>query len=111
MCTAYLHVSSKCIVVQETAFKGQALRPSAARAPMRVARPVACSAQQKPAVSAIAAAALAAALTFGTVDAAMADVAGLTPCSESKGFAKRQKNELKALDKRLKNVRTVALLV
>ena len=93
------------IVAQETAFKGQALRAPAARAPMRVARPVACSAQQqKPAAGAIAAVALAAALTVGQVDSAYADVAGLTPCSESKGFAKRQKNELKALDKRLKNV-------
>lgn len=33
-----------------------------------------------------------------------ADVSGLTKCSESKQFAKRQKNELKALDKRLKLV-------
>lgn len=81
------------------------MRASAARAPMRVSRPVVCSAQQKPVVGAIAAAALAAALTFGQVDAALADVAGLTPCSESKGFAKRQKNELKALDKRMKLVR------
>nr|6ZZX_F Chain F, PSI-F [Chlorella ohadii]6ZZY_F Chain F, PSI-F [Chlorella ohadii] len=31
------------------------------------------------------------------------DVAGLTPCSESKAFAKRKKNEVKALNKRLKN--------
>ena len=78
---------------------------------MRMARPVACSAQQqKPMVGAIAAAALAAALTFGQVDAAFADVAGLTPCSESKGFAKRQKNELKALDKRLRNVRHSLLI-
>ena len=53
----------------------------------------------------MAAAALAAALAFGSVEAAKADISGLTPCSESKGFAKRQKNELKALDKRLKKVR------
>jgi len=92
------------VVSKETVFKGQPLKAPTARAPMRVARAVACSAQQqKPAVGAIAAAALAAAVSFGQVDAAYADIAGLTPCSESKGFAKRQKNELKALDKRLKN--------
>jgi hypothetical protein len=54
--------------------------------------------------SALAATALAAALSFTTVDAAMADIAGLTPCSESKAFAKRQKNEVKTLTKRLKQV-------
>ena len=85
---------------------GQPVKAPTARAPVRVARPVSCSAQQQsPAVGAIAAAALAAAVSFGQVDAAFADVAGLTPCSESKQFAKREKNELKALDKRLKNVR------
>jgi len=86
---------------------GQPVKAPAARAPVRVARTVSCSAQQQqsPAVGAIAAAALAAAMTFGQVDAALADVSGLTPCSESKQFAKREKNELKSLDKRLKNVR------
>ena len=94
------------MVLQETAFRGQPVKAPTVRAPLRVARPVACSAQQQsPAVGAIAAAALAAAVSFGQVDAAFADVAGLTPCSESKQFAKREKNELKALDKRLKNVR------
>jgi hypothetical protein len=36
---------------------------------------------------------------------AMADVAGLTPCKDSKAFAKREKGELKALNRRLKQVR------
>lgn len=54
--------------------------------------------------SALAATALAAALSFTAVDAAKADVAGLTPCSESKAFAKREKNEVKTLTKRLKQV-------
>ena len=36
---------------------------------------------------------------------AMADIAGLTPCKDSKAFAKREKGELKALNRRLKNVR------
>ena len=54
--------------------------------------------------SVLAASALAAALSFTSVDAAKADVAGLTPCSQSKAFAKRQKNEVKTLTKRLKQV-------
>jgi hypothetical protein len=54
---------------------------------------------------AVAAAALAAVVGFGQVDAAKADISGLTPCSESKAYQKRLKNELKALNKRLRNVR------
>lgn len=77
----------------------QAKRPAAA------AR-VVCSAQGQDASKQLgtAAAAAALALTFGltAVDAAYADVAGLTPCSESKAFAKRKKTEVKALNKRLK---------
>jgi hypothetical protein len=42
---------------------------------------------------------------FGNVEAAYADISGLTPCSESKAFAKREKGELKTLNKRLKQVR------
>lgn len=53
---------------------------------------------------AVAAAALAAVVGFGQVDAAKADISGLTPCSESKAYQKRLKNELKGLNKRLKNV-------
>jgi photosystem I subunit III len=68
---------------------------------------VACSAERQEATkqlgTAAAAAALAVAFTFGSADAAFADVAGLTPCSESKAFAKRKKNEVKSLTKRLKN--------
>jgi len=52
---------------------------------------------------AVAAAALATVIGFGQVDAAKADISGLTPCSESKAYQKRLKNELKALNKRLKN--------
>lgn len=55
---------------------------------------------------ALAAAALAAVVGFGAVEPARADISGLTPCSESKAYAKRLKNEVKALNKRLKNVRT-----
>ncbi|KAG0556300.1 hypothetical protein M758_11G040300 [Ceratodon purpureus] len=36
------------------------------------------------------------------VPEARADVAGLTPCKESKGFAKREKQEIKKLESRLK---------
>lgn len=49
-----------------------------------------------------AAAAVATALTLGAVEPAKADIAGLTPCSESKAYQKRLKNELKGLSKRLK---------
>lgn len=53
----------------------------------------------------LAAAALASALVLGTgVEAAKADIAGLTPCSESKAYQKRLKNEVKGLNKRLKQV-------
>ena len=72
-----------------------------------MARAASCSAEEAAPVKvgkAFAAAALATALAFGSVEAAKADISGLTPCSESKGFAKRQKNELKALSKRLKQV-------
>jgi Photosystem I reaction centre subunit III len=85
------------------------VRPAAAqpaRTAPRVARRTVCAAQpERPALATtLAAAALAAAVSLGAVDAAQADVSGLTPCKDSKQFAKRQKNELKALDKRLKLV-------
>jgi photosystem I subunit 3 len=75
-------------------------KPTVAR---RVAA-VSCSAQETGKQLGVAATAAALSLTFGlvTVDAAYADVAGLTPCSESKAFAKRKKNEVKSLNKRLK---------
>lgn len=82
-------------------------QPSKAAAkPVSVARAVSCSAEKqegsKQMGSAVAAAALAVAFSFGAVDAAQADISGLTPCSESKAFAKRKKNEVKGLTKRLK---------
>ena len=43
-----------------------------------------------------AAAAVATALTLGAVEPAKADIAGLTPCSESKAYQKRLKNEVSA---------------
>lgn len=52
----------------------------------------------------LAAAALAVTVGFGNVDAAYADIAGLTPCSESKAYAKLEKKEIKVLEKRLKQV-------
>ena len=74
-----------------TSFK--AGKAAAARAP--VARVVSCSAQQEAGKQvATAAAALALTFGFGAVDAAYADVAGLTPCSESKAFAKLKKKEV-----------------
>lgn len=55
--------------------------------------------------SAAAATVLSAALVFGAAAPALADVSGLTPCASSKQFAARQKKEVKALQKRLKQVR------
>lgn len=72
-------------------------------------RSVTCSAQtqeaSRPVQTVLAATALAAAIGLGSVDAARADISGLTPCAESKQFAKRQKTEVKTLQRRLKNVR------
>jgi len=80
-------------------------KATAARAP--VARAVSCSAEQKEGskqvATGVAAAAMALTFGFGAVDAAYADVAGLTPCSESKAFAKLKKKEVKTLTKRLKS--------
>jgi photosystem I subunit 3 len=87
--------------------KATGFKPAkAASARATVARAVSCSAQKQEAskqvATGVAAAALALTFGFGAVDAAYADVAGLTPCSESKAFAKRKKNEVKALNKRMK---------
>ena len=91
---------------QEVAFRGSVKPLRAVPVARRnVARAASCSAEERaPLGKAVAAAALAAALAFGSVEAAKADISGLTPCRESKGFAKRQKGELKSLEKRLKKV-------
>lgn len=83
-----------------------AVRPSHAQPSRNVARSAVCSAQKEGKFlgKALTAAALAAVLSFGAVEQAKADVSGLTPCSQSKGFQKRQKNEIKGLQKRLKQV-------
>lgn len=79
----------------------------ASAAPRRAVK-VVCSAQKTDAAkqvsTAVAAAALATVVGFGSVDAAYADIAGLTPCADSKAYAKRQKQEIKTLEKRLKQV-------
>jgi photosystem I subunit 3 len=54
--------------------------------------------------SILAATTLAAAMSLTTPSAAQADIAGLTPCSESKAYAKVQKKEIKTLERRLKQV-------
>ena len=90
----------------QASFKGS-LKPLRALPVARrsVATRATCSAEAPKVGTALAAAALAAALSLGSVQAAHADIAGLTPCSESKGFAKRQKKEISSLQKRLKQVR------
>lgn len=71
----------------------------------RAVRPVSCSAQKdetvKNVASTMAAAALAAVVSFGVVDAAYADISGLTPCAESKAYEKRKKKEIQGLEKRM----------
>lgn len=89
------------------------LKVSAPRRSVAVPRGIACSAEKPEAKNigtVVAAAALAAVVGFGSVDAAYADISGLTPCSESKAYASREKKELKALTKRLKLVRTIGVL-
>jgi photosystem I subunit III len=65
-----------------------------------------CKAQKqevaKQVSTAMAAAALSSLVAFADVQPASADVAGLTPCSDSKAFAKLEKKEIKGLEKRLK---------
>ena len=69
-----------------------------------VNRAVVCAADKTEQLGkAAAAVVLSAVIGLTVVDAAQADVAGLTPCSQSKAFAKRKKQEVKALNKRLKN--------
>ncbi len=84
--------------------QASAVRPSLARRATKVV----CQAQKsevaKQVSTGLAAAALAVTVGFGNVDAAYADIAGLTPCSESKAYAKLEKKELKVLEKRLKQV-------
>lgn len=102
----HLTISSRNYVRRSTFAPSLRVASSQTKRPVAAAR-VVCSAERqeisKHLATAAATAAMAVAFSFGTVDAAFADVAGLTPCSESKAFAKRQKNEVKALNKRLKN--------
>lgn len=88
-----------------TASKAPCARTVRPQLPRRLAK-VVCQAERqegaKQLSTAVAAAALAAVVGFGQADAAYADIAGLTPCSESKAYQKRLKNELKGLNKRLK---------
>eukprot|EP00210_Caulerpa_lentillifera_P000215 g210.t1 len=74
----------------------------------RSTRPVLCAAQDGTSEgvfnggkAALAAAALAAVVSFGSVEEAKADIAGLTPCSESSAYARRQKKEVSGLTKRI----------
>jgi photosystem I subunit 3 len=61
-----------------------------------------CSAE-KSVGKAATALAVAAAVLVSTPQIASADVAGLTPCKDSKAFAKREKKEVSKLQSRLKN--------
>jgi len=93
-------------VSKDLSFKG-AMRPSlrtarAAARPVRAARVVtAAQKQETPVAQTAAAFAVAAGLALSAAPA-HADVAGLTPCSESKAYQKLEKKEVKSLEKRLK---------
>nr|6IGZ_F Chain F, PsaF [Bryopsis corticulans] len=95
-CASPLQLSSKC-----------GLKPLKAKAPapkaVRAVRAVSCSAENttKNVATTVAAAALAAVVSFGAVGEAKADIAGLTPCSESKAFKRRENKEVKSLQKRM----------
>ncbi len=80
-------------------------RAQATSRPSRlVCRAQAPASAGKQLASAASAVALAAALTLSSVEPAHADISGLTPCADSARFAKRQKAEIKLLEKRLKQV-------
>jgi len=95
-------------VTQTASFKKfNPLRSVSASRPATKAVRVAttCSAEQdngKKVMAAVLATAVAASSLTMDVQPAYADIAGLTPCSKSKAFAKREKAALKTLDKRLK---------
>ena len=92
--------------------QASARQPAVAR---RSAAKVTCSAEQRPVQAAskvVGAGLLAAAISLSTVQSASAEdlfysdanISGLTKCADNKGFQKRQKSEVKALQKRLKQV-------
>lgn len=78
----------------------RASRPCMSRSATRVV----CSAQAEGvnAKQAVAAAALACVVGLSAVEPAKADIAGLTPCAQSKAFQKREKNSIKKLVQRQK---------
>ncbi|KAG2490004.1 hypothetical protein HYH03_011471 [Edaphochlamys debaryana] len=82
--------------------QASARAPASSRRSVRVV----CQAQKQDVAaqvgSVLAATTLAAAMTLGAPQPALADIAGLTKCSESKAYAKTEKKELKVLEKRLK---------
>ncbi len=89
----------------------QAVRPAGATVSKPRVVKVTASAERVEAPKQVAVAIAAAALLgLSNVDAAQADIAGLTPCSDSKAYAKRLKNEVKGLNKRLKQVRSPVLV-
>lgn len=96
-------------VTQKVSFKKfNPLRSVAATRPTaKVIRRVetTCSANQdgaKKVMTAVLATAIATSTLTVDVHEAYADVAGLTPCNESKAFKKREKQAVKSLDRRLK---------
>eukprot|EP00955_Chlamydomonas_euryale_P078464 363151-Chlamydomonas_euryale.AAC.3 len=93
----------RCPALLTSQTSARASRPCTSR---RAAK-VVCSAQAEGvnAKQAVAAAALACVVGLSAVEPAKADIAGLTPCSDSKAFKKREKNEVKKLTGRQKKAR------
>jgi len=82
----------------KVSFKVQKPSRVVAKAPKAVTT---CAADNKLAQT-LAVAAFAASIPLAVPQMAQADVAGLTPCKDSAAFKKREKSEIKALNRRLK---------
>lgn len=96
--------STRCGQTPKLGLKPLKANPQVPKAGRSV-QPVTCSVQKdqsmRNAANTVAAAALAAVVSFGAVDAAYADISGLTPCAESKAYERRQKKEISGLEKRM----------
>uniref|UniRef100_A0A7S4X4Y6 Photosystem I reaction center subunit III n=1 Tax=Mesostigma viride TaxID=41882 RepID=A0A7S4X4Y6_MESVI len=103
---ASVNVSSKVSQMAGTAVKAQ---KALSFAPLGAIKPTVCSAEKadfgkvaKQAGAALALAAVVSTSTLANPDEVYADVAGLTPCSESAAFTKTKKKEIKKLTQRQK---------
>ncbi|GFR51965.1 hypothetical protein Agub_g14488, partial [Astrephomene gubernaculifera] len=101
----YLTLLRKQSATMAVAMRSVKAQPAARPTTSRRASPIVCRARSDATAqigTAMAASALAAAVTLAAPSAAFADISGLTPCSESKAYAKLEKKEIKGLERRLK---------